>query len=260
MQQRKIKPKAAQFQPPAPAKGRSRALQARMLEGHSPRTVIRLSLYLAGYQLLLLLAGIGLFLLFGDWPLKVLDAVVFLLAVIIPGTLVWPALVLALRDRKATPELIQGQMIGASPLSTVYGLGLLQVRTRQAQAQLNIERRLLRSVPQNQVQVALRVTPNLRHVSSLQVIGPRFAAGVPVDVPDQYRSAERFPILALIGAYGGVFGLGLILLVLPLYGQLLWLHLLLVPAGMAGAALAARFLTQRYQRKLEATLTGGQTA
>ena len=60
---------------------------------------------------------------------------------------------------------------------------------------------------------------------------------VPTEVPEQFKIAERFPIYALVGAYGGVFGLGLVLLLLPLYGNLLWLHLLLVPVGMALAAL-----------------------
>ena len=225
-----------------------------MLEGHSPATVIRLTLYVAAFQVALLLVAVVLAILFRDWPLKVLDVAFFLLAIIIPGTLIWPALLLALRDRNQQPELIQGQMVGASPVSMVYGLGMLYLNTRQSRLQLNIERRLLKSVPQNQVQVAARVTKNLRHVQSLQVMGPRMGGSVPTEVPEQFRSAERFPIIALLGAYGGVFGLGLVLLLLPLYGSLLWLHLLLVPVGMGGAALGARFLTQHYQKKLEASL------
>jgi hypothetical protein len=255
MQQRKIKPKTAQFEPPAPPSGRGRrALQARMLEGHSPATVMRLVGYVALYQAALLVVGVILFIVFQDWALKALDVVFFAAAILVPGTIVWPALILARRDRKATPELIQGQMVGASPVSTVYGLGMLYVNTRQNRVQLNIERRLLRSVPQNQVQVAVRVTPNLRHVQSLQVMGPRFGGSVPNEVPEKFRTAERFPLLAIAGAYGGVFGLGMILLVLPLYGSLLWLHLLLVPVGMAGAALIARYLTRFYQKRLEAAL------
>jgi len=243
------------MQPPKPPAGRSRALQARMLEGHSPATVIRLCTYLAVYQVVLLLLGVLLdVFLFRDWPLRALDALFFVAAILIPGTLIWPALVLALRDRKATPELVQGQVQQASPVSLVYGLGLLYVNTRQRQVQLNIDRKLLRSIPQNQVQVALRVTPNLHHVQNLQVMGPRLAGGMPTDVPERFRVAERFPLYALGGAYGLVFGLGLILLLLPLYGGLLWLHLLLVPVGMALAALAARFGTTFFQKRLESSL------
>jgi hypothetical protein len=252
IQQRKIK--AKQIEPPAPPRGSSRRLQARMLEGHSPSTVIRLSLYLALFQVALSILGVGLALLFHELVLKVLDVVVFLAAIVIPGTLVWPALILALRDRRATPELIQGQMIGASPVSMVYGLGFVQVNTRQGKVTANLERRLLRSIPQSQVQVALRLTPNLHHVESVQVIGPRLAGGVPSEVPEKFRFAERFPLIALAGTYGGVFGLGVILLLIPLNGSLLWLHTILIPAGMAGAAFAARFLTRFYQRRLEATL------
>ncbi|MDQ6748346.1 MAG: hypothetical protein M3010_09630, partial [Candidatus Dormibacteraeota bacterium] len=199
VQQRKVKPKAAQFEPPPPSKNRG-ALQARMLEGHHPRTVIRLSIYVAVYQLVLLVIGIGLGLLLRPWPLDVEDALLFLLAILVPGTLIWPALLLALRDRKAQVELVQGQMVGASPVSMTYGLGMLYLKTRQGQRQMNIERRLLKQIPQNQVQVVARVTPNLHHVAGVQVIGPRIGAGVPSDVPAQFKTAERFPIYAVGGA------------------------------------------------------------
>jgi hypothetical protein len=256
VQQRRVKPKQrqVQFQPPPPPKGANRALQPRMLEGYSPDAVIRISLYLAIFQVVLLVAGVGLFLVFRDLPLKLEAALVLLAAAILPGTLVWPALVLALRDRKAAPELVQGQMISAAPVSTVYGLGMLQIRTRQKDVYLNIERRLLKLIPQNQVQVAGRVTPNLRHVAGLQVMGPRMGGNIPADVPEQFRWAERFPLVALVGTYVAVFGLGLIGLALPLYGSLLWLHLLAVPAVMAVAAAIARFAIRFFQKRLEARL------
>ncbi|MDQ6747277.1 MAG: hypothetical protein M3010_04115, partial [Candidatus Dormibacteraeota bacterium] len=76
----------------------------------------------------------------------------------------------------------------------------------------------------------------------------------PSDVPAQFKTAERFPIYAVGGAYGLVFGVGLVLLLLPLYGTLLPVHLLLVPIGMAGAALLARYLTSYYQKRLQASL------
>jgi hypothetical protein len=256
VQQRRVKPKQrqAQFQPPPPPKGANRALQARMLEGYSPPAVIRITLYIAVFQVLLLVVAGVLFLVFRDLPLQLEAVLVLLAAAILPGTLVWPALVLALRDRKAAPELVQGQMISAAPVSTVYGLGMLQIRTRQKDVYLNIERRLLKMIPQNQVQVASRVTPNLRHVASLQVMGPRMGGNIPTEVPEQFRWAERFPLVALVGTYAVVFGLGLVVLALPLYGSLLWLHLLLVPAVMAVAAVSARFAISFFQKRLEASL------
>src|SRR5258708_28092657 len=256
VQQRKIKPKQrqTQFAPPPPPRGANRALQARMLEGYSPARVIRLTLYLAVFQVALLIVGVVLFVLFNDLSLRIEDGFLFLVAIVVPGTLVWPALILALRDRSATPDLVQGQMVSAAPVSTVYGLGMLQIRTRQKDAYLNVERRLLKQIPQHQVQVAARGTPNLHHVASLQVMGPRYGGNVPTDIPEQFRYAERFPLIALGGTYTGVFGLGLVMLVLPLYGSLLWLHLLLVPAVMAIAAVAARFILQFLQKRLEAQL------
>jgi hypothetical protein len=254
VQQRKVKPKVAQFQPPPPPAKSSGRLQPRMLEGHAPDTVFRIAAYLGAFQLALLLIGAGLFLLLPDLPLKLEDALVFVLAAVVPGTLVWPALILAWRDRKAPAELIQGQMMGASPVSMTYGLGMLYVKTRQREVQLNIPRKLLRQVPQNQVQVAVRMTPNLRHVSSIQVMGPRLAGGVPTEVPEQFKFAERFPLMAIAGTYAGVFGIGIILLAIPFGSPLLAVHLIVVPIGMAGAALAARYLTQWYQKRLERQL------
>ncbi len=255
VQQRRVKPKTAQFQPPAPPAKSSGRLQPRLFEGHAPSTVFRIALYLAIFQVTLLLIGAGLFFILPDVPLKIEDALVFLLAAVVPGTLVWPALILAWRDRKAQVELIQGQMMGASPVSMSYGLGMLYVKTRQREVQLNIPRKLLRQVPQNQVQVAVRMTPNLRHVSSLQVMGPRMAGSVPTEVPEQFRFAERFPILAIALTYAGVFGVGILLLCIPLGGPLLPVHLVAVPLGMAAAALAARYITQWYQKRLEKELT-----
>jgi hypothetical protein len=131
---------------------------------------------------------------------------------------------------------------------------MLYIKTRQGQRQMNIERRLLKSIPQNQVQVIARVTPNLHHVTGLQVLGPRMGASVPTEVPEQFKIAERFPIYAIGGAYTAVFGIGLILLLLPLYDALLPVHIVLVPIGMALAALAARFVTTFYQKRLESSL------
>jgi hypothetical protein len=255
VQQRKIKPKAAQFEPPAPP-AKKGGLQARMLEGHSPRTIIRLSTYLAVYQLVLLVLMVALAVVYRDLAMKIEDVIFFLAAIIVPGALVWPALLLARKDQKATPEMYQGQMVGASPVSMVYGLGMLYLNTRQQKVQFNVERKLLKGIPQTQVQVAARVTPNLRHVSSLQVIGPRFGPSIPVEVPEKFKVAERFPLYVIAGAYGAVFGIGLILLLAPFPGNLLFVHVLLVPAGMAVAAVAVRFITSFAQKRLQTSLEG----
>src|SRR5258708_13003392 len=118
---------------------------------------------------------------------------------------------------------------------------MLQIRTREKDGYLNVERRLLKQIPQNQVQVAARVTPNLHHVASLQVMGPRYGGNVPTEIPEQFRYAERFPLIALRGPYAAVFGLGLGMLRLPLYGSALWLHLPLRPARIAAPPAPAPF-------------------
>jgi hypothetical protein len=54
-----------------------------MLEGCSPAVVIRVTLYLALFQVALLLVGAVLLVLFKDLPLKLEDAAVFLVAVVV---------------------------------------------------------------------------------------------------------------------------------------------------------------------------------
>ena len=63
--------------------------------------------------------------------------------------------------------------------------------------------------------------------------------------------------MAIAGTYAGVFGIGIILLAIPLGTSLLAVHLIVVPIGMALVALAARYLTQWYQRRLEQQLNAG---
>jgi hypothetical protein len=77
---------------------------------------------------------------------------------------------------------------------------------------------------------------------------------VAIEVPEQFKAAERFPLIAVGGAYGSVFGVGLICLLLPLYGALLWFHVLLVPVAMGLVGLGARFAMQWYQKRLETQL------
>src|SRR5258708_7261938 len=93
VQQRKIKPKQrqAQFAPPPPPKGANRALQARTPEGYSPSREIRLTLYLAVFQVVLLIVGVILFLLFNDLPLRLAAALALLEAIVAAGHRAWPA-------------------------------------------------------------------------------------------------------------------------------------------------------------------------
>ncbi len=69
VQQRRVKPKVAQFQPPAPPGKSSGRLQPRLFEGHAPATVLRFAIYLGIFQATLLLVGAGLFFILPDLPL-----------------------------------------------------------------------------------------------------------------------------------------------------------------------------------------------
>jgi hypothetical protein len=260
VQQRKVKVKPQDMELPARPKTSSKgffALAEKFIDGHSSETIWHYGKYILGFQILLLIIGMGLLFIFSDAPLKIEAVLFFLLALIVPGVFVWPALKLASDDKKAEPTLVQGQLIQASPISLVYGLGLLILNTRNGKVQYNVERKFLKNIPQAaQTQIALRVSPKLRHVTNVQVIGkrPMGIGNIQTELPEQFKSAERFPIVTMLLSYGSVFGLGLIFLLVPLYGGLLWIHLVLVPLSMVLVGVAIRPITKHYQKKLEASL------
>src|SRR6266508_7047121 len=89
------------------------------------------------------------------------------------ASFVGPGFRLALKDRRAEPRLVQGQLVGASSVSTSMGLGMMMVQTRGGVEQYLVSPSRLKQVPGNQVNIVLTVTPHLKHVKSVGGMGQR---------------------------------------------------------------------------------------
>src|SRR5216683_3301967 len=113
-QVRQVRPKNV----PAPAAGgdqrkqRERYVQSGgMLQGYAPETVLRVA-YIAGAAALvclLVMAALVLFLPYG-WLVKGVAAAVWLAPIIFGVSFLAPGFRLALKDRKAEPRVVQGQL------------------------------------------------------------------------------------------------------------------------------------------------------
>ena len=129
------------------------------------------------------------------WPDAIAAAVAWVFPIALLASFVGPGFRLALKDRKAEPRLIQGQLVGASSVSTSLGLGMLMVQTRGGVEQLLVPPARLKQVPGNQVNVVVTVTPNLHHVKSVGVMGQRMVGRVEPPVPPVMRRLQLLPVL-----------------------------------------------------------------
>jgi hypothetical protein len=250
-QMRQVQPKAATATTPGQTrKQRERYVQAGgMLQGYAPDFVVRIG-YMAvaaAVVCVLAIAAILVFLppVFG-WPDAIAASIAWVLPIALLASFIAPGFRLALRDRKAEGRLVQGQLVGASSVSTSIGLGMMMVQTRGGVEQYLVPPARLKQVPGNQVNVVLTVTPNLRHVRSVGVMGQRMVGRVEPPVPPVMKRLQLLPLLtplaltlgAIIGDDGVAFA--------PISPSPL--HALL--AVLAGAALGAAvygvsFLLQR---------------
>jgi hypothetical protein len=248
---RRVQPKAAAANTQgATRKQRERYVQAGgMLQGYSPEFVIRLG-YISvavGVVCLLVIAACLLLLpgIYG-WEVAVVAALVWIFPIALLATFIGPGFRLALKDRKAEPKLVQGQLVGASSVSTSMGLGMMMVQTRGGVEQYLVPPARLKQVPGNQVNVILTITPNLRHVKSVGVMGQRMVGRVEPPVPPVMRRLQLLPVLTPLAlAVGAIVGDDAVALS-PISPQ--WLHAVL--AAVVGAAVAAgtygvSFLLQR---------------
>src|SRR5438046_3721088 len=207
-QMRKVPAKqAASNTQGATRKQRERYVQSGgMLQGYAPSYVIRVG-YISlaiGVVCLLIIAAVLIFLppIYG-WPDAVAASIAWLLPIALLASFVGPGFRLALRDRKAEPRLVQGQLVGASSVSTSMGLGMMMVQTRGGVEQYLVPPARLKQVPGNQVNIVLTVTPNLKHVKSVGVMGQRMVGRVEPPVPPGMRRLQLLPVLtplALAGA------------------------------------------------------------
>src|SRR2546426_2699380 len=197
---RKVQPKAG---PPTSAgqtrKQRERFVQAGgMLQGYSPDFVIRLGYISIGIAVacLLIIAAILVFVpsIYG-WPVAIAASIAWVLPIALLASFIAPGFRLALKDRKAEARLVQGQLMGAASVSTSVGLGMLMVQTRGGVEQYLVPPARLKQVPGNQVSVVLTVTPNLRHVRSVGIMGQRMVGRVEPPVPAVLKRVQLLPVL-----------------------------------------------------------------
>ena len=169
------------------------------------------------------------------WPVAVAGALAWLLPIALLASFVGPGFRLALKDRRSEPKLVQGQLVGASSVSTSMGLGMLMVQTRGGVEQYLVPPARLKQVPGNQVNVVLTVTPYLKHVKSVGVMGQRMVGRVEPPVPPVMRRLQLLPLVTPLGlALGAVIGDDVVAL-LPISPEVLHASL----AVVTGAALAA---------------------
>ncbi len=256
-------------QPAAPqTRSQQRKTQAQyvrsggMLQGYAPELVARIGLYALIAAVICLLIGVAmlLFLPYG-WPVRIAAAIVWIIPIALMAAFLLPGIRLARADRRAEPKLIQGQLLGASEVSQALGLGTLMIKTRGGQEQFLVQPEKLAKVPGNQVPVMLSVTPNLRHVASVGVMGQRMVPRPQQPVPEVLKRLRLLPIvtpLALVAA--AILGDD-VTASLPVLFHLDLVHALL--ALVVGAALAAavfgvtHVIQRRVYQQLQGLLPGG---
>ena len=248
---RKVQPKAAGSNAQgATRKQRERYVQSGgMLQGYAPGRVIRIGYLSLGIGVLcvLIIAACLVFLppIYG-WPDAVAAALAWVLPIALLASFVGPGFRLALKDRKAEPRIVQGQLVGASSVSTSVGLGMLMVQTRGGVEQYLVPPARLKQVPGNQVNVLLTVTPYLKHVKSVGVVGQRMVGRVEPPVPPVMRRLQFLPLLTPLAlAAAAVIGDDTIALVPISPSPVHALIAVLVGTALAAAVYGASYFLQR---------------
>jgi hypothetical protein len=253
-QVRRAKPKITPVAPPASApqqrRQRERYVESGgMLQGYSPELVLRIARYALVVAALCVVAmALLLLLLPYGWPVRIVAALVWVVPLAFGASFILPGIRLARKDRKEEPRMVQGQLQGASAISTSFGLGMLMLKTRGGVEQYLVSPDKLAKVPGNQVTVMVSVTPYLKHVRSVGIMGQRLMPRPEPPIPPVMKRLRLLPIVtpiilavaAIIGADGVAF--------IPIHPDL-------VHAGLAllvGAALAAGIygLSLLYQRRV----------
>lgn len=254
-QVRRVKPKGlptqtgAQAPPKQQRRQREQYVQSGgLLQGYSPDFVLRISTYaLAGaVAAVVIMAAILLLLPYG-WPVRAVAAAVWVVPVAFAASFILPAYRLARKDRKEEPRMVRGQLQGASPVSTSFGMGMLMLQTRAGAEQYLVATEKLARIPGNQVPVMLTVTNHLRHVRSVGVMGQRMVPMGQQPVPDVVKRLRIMPIAtpAALSAAAIVGGGAVAFSPIP-GGDIL--HALLaavVAVALAAAVYGVSFLLQR---------------
>jgi hypothetical protein len=253
-QVRKVKPKTA-VATAAPGQGATRRQRERyvqsggMLQGYAPDFVIRLGYIAIGAGVACLIVIALLLLLVHSaygWGVAIVAALAWVLPIALLASFIAPGFRLALKDQKAEARLVQGQLVGASTVSTSLGLGLLMVQTRAGSEQYLVPPARLKQIPGNQVNVVLTVTPNLRHVRSVGIMGQRMVGRVEPPVPPVMRQLQRLPVITPIALAVAVIIGDDAVAISPIPNEPIHAALaVVVGAALGGAIYGVSFLLQR---------------
>jgi hypothetical protein len=262
-QVRQVRPKNV----PAPTGGgdqrkqRERYVQSGgMLQGYAPETVVRIGYIAAAAVVVCVLVAVALvlFLRYG-WFVRILAAAVWAAPIVFGLSFLAPGFRLALKDRKAEPRMVQGQLLGASEASTSIGLGMLMVKTRGGVEQYLVSPERMAKVPGNQVNVILTVTPHLRHVRSVGVIGQRMVGRPEQPIPPVLARLRLMPILTPVAlASAAIIGVDVVAL-LPIHSDLVHgVAAIAAGAVLTGAVFGVSHLLQRrLYDEVQALMPGG---
>ncbi len=240
--------------------------QGGLLQGYAPERVLRIAyLGLGGAIVCLAVIFVILFVLplafpHLDWPTRSIAAIAWLVPIGFAGSFLLPGWRLARKDLKAEPTVIQGQLMGASPVSTSFGLGMLMVKTRNSGTQqFLVSTDKLARVPGNQVPVLVTMTPNLHYVRSVGIVGQRLAPRPEQPVPKVLGRLRLLPILTPAGISLGAIVGTLVVALLPIDNWLLHAIVTLLAGAALGAGIyGISFLVQRRMyAEVQALLPGG---
>jgi hypothetical protein len=266
-QMRQVRPRNAPAQPAASGgdqrKQRERYVQSGgMLQGYAPETVVRIGYIAGAAALACVLIGVGLLLLLSrpyGWFVGAVAAAVWLAPIMFGLSFLAPGFRLALQDRKAEPRMVQGQLMGASEASTSIGLGMLMIKTRGGVEQFLVTPERMTKVPGNQVNVIVTVTPKLKHVRSVGIMGQRMVPRPEQPVPEVLKRLRLMPIVTPAAlALAAILGVDVVAAV-PLKPDLLHgIAAIVVGAALAGAVFGVSHLLQRrLYDQVQALMPGG---
>jgi hypothetical protein len=231
-----------------------------MLQGYAPELVIRIG-YISVAVAVVCLVAMALLILFLPYglPVRIVAALAWLVPVVMLASFVAPGFRLAWQDRKEEPRLVQGQLMGASEVSTSLGLGMVMLQTRGGVEQYLVAPPKLAKVPGNQVQVILNVTPRLRHVRSVAVMGQRMMPRAQPPVPELLNRVRLLPVVTpIVLAAAAILGDDLVALAPIPVDTVHALAALVAGAVLGGATYGVSFLLQRrLQAQLQAMVPGG---
>lgn len=227
-----------------------------LLEGLAPRLVVRLAVLITLCSLVVIAASVGgLLVEIGqhDLPLGVMVVLLALVMAGVAGSAAAPAVRAVRRDRKQPARNVQGQLVGASPISPTPGLATVALSVGRNVEQYRVRPELFEKVRTGATVVGITVTPSLSYVQTLAVIRrDRLAAMTDPTLTRSMKISVWLPIVSLSGIILAVALGGLVGVLLPLgNGFFHPLLTLVLAAALAGlVTLASRWYGNRLVKEL----------